>query len=112
MGADRAIHVVTVEKVEPLGVAKVLAKIAEAELPQLIILGKQAIDDDNNQTGQMLAGLLSWGQGTFASKVEAAADAVVVTREVDGGLQTEQVRPARNYHRRPAPRRATICVTT
>ncbi|MFS0850671.1 electron transfer flavoprotein subunit beta/FixA family protein [Novosphingobium panipatense] len=90
MGADRAIHVVTVEKVEPLGVAKVLAKIAEAELPQLIILGKQAIDDDNNQTGQMLAGLLSWGQGTFASKVELAADAVVVTREVDGGLQTER----------------------
>ena len=66
MGADRAILVVSDEKVEPLGVAKLLAKIAEEEKPDLIILGKQAIDDDNNQTGQMLAGLLGWGQGTFA----------------------------------------------
>ena len=69
MGADRAILVVSDEKIEPLGVAKLLAKIVEEEAPQLVILGKQAIDDDNNQTGQMLAGLLGWGQGTFASAV-------------------------------------------
>ena len=89
MGADRAILVTADTKVEPLGVAKILAKIAEEEQPQLIILGKQAIDDDNNQTGQMLAGLLGWGQGTFASKVEVADGAAKVTREVDGGLETD-----------------------
>lgn len=89
MGADRAILVTSDTKVEPLGVAKLLAKIVEEEQPQLVILGKQAIDDDNNQTGQMLAGLLGWGQGTFASKVELAADSVTVTREVDGGLETD-----------------------
>ncbi len=89
MGADRGILVTSEEKVEPLGVAKILAKIVEEEQPQLVILGKQAIDDDNNQTGQMLAGLLGWGQGTFASKVELAADSVTVTREVDGGLETD-----------------------
>ncbi|KQN92405.1 electron transfer flavoprotein subunit beta [Sphingomonas sp. Leaf231] len=89
MGADRAILVTSDTKVEPLGVAKLLAKIVEEEQPQLVILGKQAIDDDNNQTGQMLAGLLGWGQGTFASKVELAADAVTVTREIDGGLETD-----------------------
>ncbi|MEG8041102.1 electron transfer flavoprotein subunit beta/FixA family protein [Sphingomonas sp. LR60] len=89
MGADRAILVTSETKVEPLGVAKLLAKIVEEEQPQLVILGKQAIDDDNNQTGQMLAGLLGWGQGTFASKVELAADSVTVTREVDGGLETD-----------------------
>ena len=88
MGADRAILVVSDEKVEPLGVAKLLKAIVEAEKPDLIILGKQAIDDDNNQTGQMLAALLGWPQGTFASKVELAADSVNVTREVDGGLET------------------------
>ena len=87
MGADRAILVQTDEEVEPLGVAKILAKIAEEEQPQLIILGKQAIDDDNNATGQMLAALLGWPQGTFASKVEVA-DSATVTREVDGGLET------------------------
>src|SRR6478672_8736438 len=87
MGADRAILVQTDEEVEPLGVAKLLAKIADEEKPELIILGKQAIDDDNNQTGQMLAGLLGWGQGTFASKVEVSGDSVAVTREVDGGLE-------------------------
>jgi electron transfer flavoprotein beta subunit len=92
MGADRAILVVTEEKVEPLGVAKLLAKIVEEEAPQLIILGKQAIDDDNNQTGQMLAGLLGWGQGTFASKVEVADGVAKVTREVDGGSETEDLR--------------------
>ena len=90
MGADRAILVTSEEKVEPLGVAKILAKIAEEEKPALIILGKQAIDDDNNQTGQMLAGLLGWGQGTFASKVELTPDSVTVTREVDGGLETDK----------------------
>ncbi|MBI0475890.1 electron transfer flavoprotein subunit beta/FixA family protein [Sphingomonas sp. MA1305] len=88
MGADRGILVTSEEKVEPLGVAKILAKIVEEEQPNLVILGKQAIDDDNNQTGQMLAGLLGWGQGTFASKVELSADSVTVTREVDGGLET------------------------
>jgi electron transfer flavoprotein beta subunit len=87
MGADRAILVQTDEEVEPLAVAKILAKIAEEEQPQLVILGKQAIDDDNNATGQMLAALLGWPQGTFASKVEVA-DGVTVTREVDGGLET------------------------
>jgi electron transfer flavoprotein beta subunit len=87
MGADRAILVQTDEEVEPLAVAKIFAKIAEEEQPQLVILGKQAIDDDNNATGQMLAALLGWPQGTFASKVEVA-DGVTVTREVDGGLET------------------------
>jgi len=90
MGADRAILVVSDTKVEPLGVAKILAKIVEEEQPQLVILGKQAIDDDNNQTGQMLAGLLGWGQGTFASKVELTDSDVTVTREVDGGLETDK----------------------
>ncbi len=89
MGADRAILVTSDTKVEPLGVAKILAKIVEEEQPSLVILGKQAIDDDNNQTGQMLAGLLGWGQGTFASKVELTEGNVTVTREVDGGLETD-----------------------
>jgi electron transfer flavoprotein beta subunit len=88
MGADRGILVNTDATVEPLAVAKILAKIAAEEKPGLVILGKQAIDDDSNQTGQMLAALLGWGQGTFASKVEIAGDSVDVTREIDGGLQT------------------------
>jgi electron transfer flavoprotein beta subunit len=88
MGADRAILVQTDDEVEPLGVAKILAKIAEEEAPGLVILGKQAIDDDSNQTGQMLAALLGRPQGTFASKVEVSGDTVHVTREVDGGLET------------------------
>ena len=88
MGADRAVLVETDETLEPLAVAKILKGVAEAEAPGLVILGKQAIDDDANQTGQMLAALLGWGQGTFASKVEIAGDHVKVTREVDGGLQT------------------------
>lgn len=92
MGADRAILVVSEEKVEPLGVAKLLAKIAGEESPDLIILGKQAIDDDNNQTGQMLAGLLGWGQGTFASAVVVADGVAKVTREVDGGSETEELK--------------------
>jgi electron transfer flavoprotein beta subunit len=88
MGADRAILIKTDVSPEPLGVAKLLAKVAAQENPGLIILGKQAIDDDSNQTGQMLAALLGWGQGTFASKVELNSDSVDVTREIDGGLQT------------------------
>jgi electron transfer flavoprotein beta subunit len=88
MGADRAILIQTDDDLEPLAVAKLLAKVAEEEQPGLVILGKQAIDDDSNQTGQMLAALLGWPQGTFASKVELAGDKVDVTREVDGGLET------------------------
>ncbi len=88
MGADRAIHVVCDTDVEPLAVAKILAGIAGEEQPKLVIMGKQAIDDDSNQTGQMLAALLGWGQGTFASKVEVAGENIEVTREVDGGLET------------------------
>jgi len=88
MGADRAILVRAGEEVEPLAVAKILRKVAEEEQPGLIILGKQAIDDDCNQTGQMLAALLGWSQGTFASKVEVGDGSVTVTREVDGGLET------------------------
>lgn len=88
MGADRGVLIETDTAVEPLAVAKILKKVAEAEQPGLIIVGKQAIDDDSNQTGQMLAALLGWGQATFASKVVLAGDQVQVTREVDGGLQT------------------------
>jgi electron transfer flavoprotein beta subunit len=88
MGADRAILVVTDVTTESLTVAKILAKIAAEEQPGLIILGKQAIDDDANQTGQMLAALLGWSQGTFASAVVPNGDRVAVTREVDGGLET------------------------
>ncbi len=88
MGADRAILVESDTEVEPLAVAKILKGIVEAENPGLVILGKQAIDDDSNQTGQMLAALLGRPQGTFASKVEIEGDSVSVTREVDGGLET------------------------
>ena len=88
MGADRAILVETEEAVEPLAVAKILKAIAEEEAPGIVMLGKQAIDDDSNQTGQMLAALMGRPQGTFASKVEIDGDAVSVTREVDGGLET------------------------
>lgn len=90
MGADRAVHVLEDGETQPLAVAKVLAAIAGKEEPGLVLLGKQAIDDDSNQTGQGLAGLLGWPQATFASKVEVIADkrVVHVTREVDGGLET------------------------
>jgi electron transfer flavoprotein beta subunit len=88
MGADRGILVKTDATVEPLGVAKILAKVVEQEKPDLIIMGKQAIDDDSNQTGQMLAALLGWPQGTFAFKVNVGEGSIDVTREVDGGLQT------------------------
>ena len=92
MGADRGILVKADGNVEPLAVAKILKAVADAEKPGLIILGKQAIDDDNNATGQMLAALLGWPQGTFASKVEAGGSAVTVTREVDGGLETVKLK--------------------
>ena len=88
MGGDRAIHVQTDDYLEPLAVAKLLREIAEREQPQLILLGKQAIDDDANQTAQMLAALLNAPQGTFASKVELGENEVTVVREVDGGLET------------------------
>ena len=88
MGADRAIHVETDEKLEPLAVAKLLKAVATTENPDLLILGKQAIDDDANQTAQMLAALLNAPQGTFASKVVLADGEVLVTREIDGGLET------------------------
>ncbi|HEY8604340.1 electron transfer flavoprotein subunit beta/FixA family protein [Tsuneonella suprasediminis] len=88
MGADRAILVQTDDEVEPLAVAKILKAIVEAETPGLVILGKQAIDDDSNQTGQMLAALLGRPQGTFANTVEVDGDSVIVKREIDGGLET------------------------
>lgn len=88
MGADRGTHVKTDEIVEPLAVAKLIKVLVEKENPHLVILGKQAIDDDCNQTGQMLAALLNWPQATFASEVELATETIKVTREIDGGLQT------------------------
>ena len=88
MGADRGLLVRTDQTVEPLAVAKILKAVVERETPELVILGKQAIDDDSNQTGQMLAALLGWPQGTFASKVALQDGKVDVTREIDGGLQT------------------------
>jgi electron transfer flavoprotein beta subunit len=88
MGADRGILVEAEAGIEPLAVAKLLKAVVEAEQPGLVILGKQAIDDDSNQTGQMLAGLLGWSQGTFASRIEFSDGLARVTREVDGGLQT------------------------
>lgn len=88
MGADRGIHVKIDAPVEPLAVAKILKKIVDEEKPGIVILGKQAIDDDCNQTGQMLAALLGWPQGTFASKLVIEGESASVTREVDGGLQT------------------------
>ena len=92
MGADRGILVKAEGAVEPLAVAKILKKVAEEEQPGLIILGKQAIDDDSNQTGQMLAALLGWSQATFASKLEVEGSDFKVTREVDGGLQTVKLK--------------------
>lgn len=92
LGADRAIHIETDERVDSLGVAKLLKSVVDEEQPGLVILGKQAIDTDNNQTGQMLAALSGMGQGTFASQVEVQDDKVSVTREVDGGLQTVELK--------------------
>jgi electron transfer flavoprotein beta subunit len=92
MGADRGVHVVHDGEVEPLAVAKMLKGIVEKESPDLCILGKQAIDDDCNQTGQMLSALLGWSQATFASKIEVGDGDLTVTREVDGGLETIKVK--------------------
>ncbi|QEL56574.1 electron transfer flavoprotein subunit beta/FixA family protein [Chromobacterium paludis] len=92
MGADRAILVETDVELQPLAVAKLLKAVADKEQPQLVILGKQAIDDDANQTGQMTAALLGWAQGTFASKVDLSAETVDVIREIDGGLETVKLR--------------------
>lgn len=88
IGADRGVLVETTAELQPLAVAKILKAVVDKEQPQLVILGKQAIDDDSNQTGQMLAALLDWPQATFASKVEVQGDKVQVTREIDGGLET------------------------
>ena len=92
VGADRAILVTTDDEIEPLSVAKVLKAVVDSEKPDMVFLGKQAIDDDSNQTGQMLAALLGWGQATFASKLELKDGEAIVTREVDGGLQTIAVK--------------------
>jgi len=92
MGADRAILVETAVDVQPLGVAKLLKALCDKEAPQLVILGKQAIDDDSNQTGQMLAALLNWSQATFASKITIAGGEATVVREIDGGLETISVK--------------------
>ncbi|MDX2257416.1 MAG: electron transfer flavoprotein subunit beta/FixA family protein [Hyphomicrobiaceae bacterium] len=92
IGADRAILVECDDGLEPLAVAKLLKGIAETEKPDLVVMGKQAIDDDCNQTGQMLAALLGWPQGTFASKVEVGSGVVSVTREIDGGLETVELK--------------------
>ena len=92
MGADRAILVETTAEVQPLAVAKLLKAICAKEAPQLVLLGKQAIDDDSNQTGQMLAAMLNWPQGTFASKVTVSGGEVEVIREIDGGLETISIK--------------------
>jgi electron transfer flavoprotein beta subunit len=91
VGADKGIHVKSDSHIEPLGIAKILKKIVEKEKPDLVFLGKQAIDDDCNQTGQMLAALLGWSQGTFASKIELKNKVLEVTREVDEGLETLEI---------------------
>lgn len=92
LGIDRALHIESEEKVQPLDVAKLLKAVVDEEKPQLVVLGKQSIDGDNNQTGQMLAALMGVGQGTFASEVAVDGDSVAVTREIDGGLQTVQLK--------------------
>jgi len=92
MGADRAIHIETAAEVQPLAVAKLLKAVCDKEAPQMVLLGKLAIDDDSNQTGQMLAALLNWPQGTFASKVTVAGGEVEVMREIDGGLETVSIK--------------------
>src|SRR4029077_1722564 len=92
MGADRGIHVLSDAELQPLAVAKLLKAIVAKEQPQLVILGKQAIDDDSNQTGQMLAALVGWAQATFASKLKVEGGKAQVTREIDGGLETVEVK--------------------
>ena len=88
MGADRGIHIKTDNDLEPLAISKIISKVVEEEKPSIILMGKQAIDDDSNQTGQMTSALLNWPQATFASKIEIDGDKIQVTREIDGGLQT------------------------
>ena len=109
IGADRAILVETTEELQPLAVAKLLKALVDKEQPGLVILGKQAIDDDCNQTGQMLAALADLPQATFASKVEVADGKANVTREVDGGLETLSITLPGHHHHRLAPERATLC---
>jgi len=92
MGADRGIHVKTQREIEPLAVVKILEKIVKKENPKIILMGKQAIDDDSNQTGQMLSAKLGWAQGTFASKIDLQDESVIITREIDEGL--EQIKAA------------------
>jgi electron transfer flavoprotein beta subunit len=92
MGADRGVHITTDEALEPLGIAKLLKAVVDKEEPGLVLMGKQAVDGDNNQTGQMLAALLGWPQGTFISKVELQDGGAQVTREIDGGLETVNVK--------------------
>ena len=91
MGADRGIHIKTDNDLEPLAISKIISKVAEEEKPSIILMGKQAIDDDCNQTGQMTSALLNWPQATFASKIEIEGKNAIVTREIDGGLQTISV---------------------
>ncbi|MAY89687.1 MAG: electron transfer flavoprotein subunit beta [Rickettsiales bacterium] len=91
MGGDRGIHIIAEDDIEPLGIAKILVKIVQKEKPDLILMGKQAIDDDSNQTGQMLAALTGFSQATFASKVKKEGNILKVTREIDGGLETLKV---------------------
>ena len=108
IGADRAILVECADELQPLAVAKLLKALVDKEQPGLVIVGKQAIDDDCNQTGQMLAALAGLAQGTFASKVEVARWPATVTREVDGGVETRQAQAAGSRHHRPAPERAAL----
>jgi hypothetical protein len=110
MGADRGILVKHDGIVEPLGVAKILKAVVEEEKPDLVILGKQAIDDDCSQTGQMLAALLGWSQGTFASKIAIDGEWAHVTREIDGGLADGQAQDADDRHHRSAPQPAALCL--
>ena len=108
MGADRGILVETDVDLQPLAVAKLLKALVEREQPRLVILGKQAIDDDMSATGQMLAALLGWPQGTFASKLAVEGGTITVTREVDGGLETVALTAAGDHHHRPAAERAAL----
>ena len=108
MGANRAIHVTTDKPIQPLTAARALLKLVEKEQPQLVILGKQAIDDDCSQTGQMLAALWGRPQATFASELEVNGGVATVTREVDAGLEVIEVDLPAVDHRRPAPQRAAL----
>ena len=110
MGADRGVLVQTDAELQPLAVAKLMKAVVDKEQPGLVIVGKQAIDDDSNQTGQMLAALLGWSQGTFANKLNVADGSIEVKREVDGGLENIKLKTAGGDHHRPAPQRAALCL--